>query len=127
MDANTLLYTKSHEWIEASGPRRKVGITDFAQGQLGDIVFVEFPKTPKKLGVGDEACLIESCKATASVYAPIPGTLVAVNSPLTTAPEKINQSPLDEGWLFELEIDASADASSLLTLADYEKFCKEEA
>ncbi len=127
MDANSLLYTKSHEWIEASGARRKVGITDFAQGQLGDIVYVEFPKTPKAVGAGGEACVIESCKATASVYAPVAGTVVAVNTPLTTAPEKINQAPLDEGWLFELELDAAADTSALLSPADYEKFCKEEA
>lgn len=127
MDAKSLFYTKSHEWIEPSGARRKIGITDFAQGQLGDIVFVEFPKTPKKLAAGDEACIIESCKATASVYAPVPGTIVAVNTPLTTTPEKINQSPLEEGWLFELELDASADTSSMLSLDAYEKFCKEEA
>ncbi|MCE5231001.1 glycine cleavage system protein GcvH [bacterium] len=127
MDAKSLLYTKSHEWIEPAGSKRKIGITDFAQGQLGDIVYVEFPKTPKTLAAGDEACVIESCKATASVYAPVAGTIVAVNSPLTTSPEKVNQSPLDEGWLFELELDPSADTSALLDLAAYEKFCKEEA
>lgn len=127
MDAKTLLYTKSHEWIEPAGSKRKIGITEFAQGQLGDIVYVEFPKTPKKLDAGAEACVIESCKATASVYAPVPGTMVAVNSPLSTAPEKINQSPLEDGWLFELEVDASIDTSSLMSLEAYEKFCKEEA
>lgn len=127
MDAKTLLYTKSHEWIESAGAKHKVGITDFAQSQLGDIVYAEFPKPGKKLAAGDEACIIESCKATASVYAPVAGTLTAVNSPLASTPEKINTSPLDEGWLFELELDEGADLSSLLNLEAYEKFCKEEA
>ncbi len=123
----SILFAKSHEWIQAAGDRRKVGISDFAQGQLGDIVFVEFPKPGRKYAAGDEVCIIESCKATASVYAPLAGTLVAVNDALPGSPEKINQSPYEEGWLFQLEIVEPVDESRLMTTPQYEKFCREEA
>lgn len=124
MVESDLRYTKSHEWIEPSGKTRKVGISQFAQEQLGDIVFVEFKEVGTVLAPGDEACLIESCKATASVYAPLAGRIVAVNKGLEAAPEKINQSPYGDGWLFEIEV-SGGDESGLLSLADYQKTCEE--
>ena len=121
-----LKFTKTHEWIEAQGARRKVGISNFAQEQLGDIVFVEFPEDEKHVKTGDEVCIVESCKATASIYAPVAGRVVATNTALADAPEKINDSPYEEGWLFEIEVDDGADESALLDQADYLKLCEEE-
>jgi len=120
MDPTSLKYARSHEWIEGTGARRKVGISDFAQHSLGDIVFVEYPALGKKLAAGEEACIVESCKATSGVYAPVAGRLVAVNDALIQSPETINQSPYDAGWLFELELDEGADDSALLDAAAYE-------
>jgi glycine cleavage system H protein len=114
MDQEKLKYARSHEWIEPAGKRRKAGISDFAQKALGDIVYVEFPAEGKKVAAGEEACLIESAKATSSVYAPLPGTLTAFNTSLAAAPEKINQDPFGEGWLFEIEVGEGADESALL-------------
>jgi glycine cleavage system H protein len=120
-----LKFTKSHEWIEPAGGRRKVGISQFAQEQLGDIVFVEFKEEGLELAAGEEACLIESCKATASVYAPVAGKIVAFNKALENAPETINQDPYGEGWLFEIEPAAGADEAALLDLTAYQKTCEE--
>lgn len=125
MDKLNLKFTKTHEWIEPSGARRKVGISDFAQSQLGDVVYVEFPDAGKTLAAGDEACLIESCKATASVYAPVAGKIVAYNKALVNDPQAINQSPYDEAWLFEIELAPGADDSGLLNHEAYLKTCNE--
>ncbi len=126
-DQPALLYTRSHEWIDAAGERRRVGISPFAAQQLGDIVYVEMPKAPRDVKAGDEACVIESCKATASVYAPLPGRIVLYNTELETAPDTINRSAEGEGWLFQIEVQGTADEKELLTPAEYEKFCREEA
>ena len=120
------LFTKTHEWIDAAGDRRRVGISSYAQDQLGDIVFVEFPAPGKPLAAGDEVCVIESCKATATVYAPLPGKLAAVNDSLADAPEKINHSPMDEGWLFELEVDPAGGDGELLTAEQYQQHLNEQ-
>lgn len=119
-----LLFTKSHEWIEADGDERKVGITDFAKEQLGDIVFVEFPQPGRKVKAGDEMCVIESTKATASVYSPVDGEIVEVNSPLTDRPELVNSDPTGDGWLVKVRPDALPEG--LLDQQAYEAFCKEE-
>lgn len=125
MTETELKYTKSHEWMEPAGKRRKVGISQFAQEQLGDIVFVEFKEVGTELAPGDEACLIESCKATASVYAPVPGKITAINKKLESAPETINQSPYGEGWIFEIEVADGADEGGLLDFAAYQKTTEE--
>lgn len=127
MGIENLKFTREHEWIEAEGARRKVGITDFAQSQLGDIVYVEFPEAGKELKAGDEACIIESCKATASVYAPVDCKVAAVNESLPDTPETINQDPLGAGWLVEVEVSGELDEAKLMDAAAYEKFCEEEA
>ena len=126
MNPEELKFTRTHEWIEPTGNRRKVGITDFAQKELGDIVYVEFPAEGTKVAAGQEACLIESAKATSSVNAPLPGRLVAFNHSLVNAPERINQTPYEEGWLFELELEAGTDERALLDQEAYEKIQEEE-
>lgn len=125
-DPKTLKYRDSHEWIEAEGAVRRVGITDFAQEQLGDIVYVEFPEEGKAVEAGDEACLVESTKATSSVYAPVSGKLVAFNEALADAPEKINESPLEEGWLFQIEPSDPAQVDALMDLDAYTSHCEAE-
>jgi glycine cleavage system H protein len=122
--SQNLKYTKSHEWIEVEGAVRKVGITDFAQQQLGDIVFVELPEVGRVVNAGDEICVIESTKATASVYAPVPGTIVEVNTPLPDKPELLNEQPTGDGWL--VRIEPSGDAPELLDQTAYDAFCKQE-
>jgi glycine cleavage system H protein len=124
-DAKTLKFTPTHEWIEPSGKRRKVGISDFAQSQLGDIVYVEFPDAGKEVSAGDEALIIESCKATASVYAPVAGKVVAYNKSLADDPQVINQSPYDDAWLFEIELSDGAEDSALLNHDSYLKTVNE--
>ena len=126
MNKADLKFTKSHEWVEPRGSKRKVGISDFAQDQMGDIVYVEFPIEGKTVHAGEEVCVIESCKATASVYAPTSGTIVRVNRELEIAPEKINQSPYEEGWLYEIEIDPEAtEDATLMDLTTYLKTTEE--
>ena len=129
MMAQPLLFTKSHEWVEPEGPARKVGITDFAQDQLGDIVYVELPEAGKIVAAGDELCVIESTKATASVYAPIGGTVVEINAVLADEPQFVNEDPLGKGWLLKLDVGASGDGvgvGGLLDAEAYEAYCKEE-
>jgi glycine cleavage system H protein len=122
--AANLKYTKSHEWIEAEGASRKIGITDFAQQQLGDIVFVELPEAGKAVKAGEEIGVIESTKATASVYAPAGGTIAEVNAPLADNPQWINDDPLGKGWLVKLAVAGASE--DLMDEAAYAAFCKEE-
>jgi glycine cleavage system H protein len=106
-----LLYTSEHEWVRTvAGSRHRIGITDYAQDQLGDVVFVELPAMGKVLGAGDLMAEIESTKSVGEVYAPFAGTVVAVNDALIGGPELVNASPYGEGWLVELEGDAASGA-----------------
>jgi glycine cleavage system H protein len=115
-----LRYAKSHEWLrtEADGTAT-IGITDYAQSSLGDITFVQLPKVGAALKAGDTFGVIESVKAASDIYAPIAGTVVAVNSVLDSAPESVNTSPYDNAWLIKLKPVNAADASSLLDAAAY--------
>lgn len=127
MSAANLLYTESHEWVDLSGGDAKVGITDHAQQLMGDIVFVELPEVGATVSKGDEILTIESPKAAASVYAPLSGKVVAVNDRLESAPEVINQSPYEEGWIVRIEpSDLDAERGSLLDADAYEKKVNEE-
>ncbi|OPZ09049.1 MAG: Glycine cleavage system H protein [candidate division BRC1 bacterium ADurb.BinA292] len=127
MQPDTLRYRATHEWIEASGAERRVGISSFAQEQLGDIVFVELPTDlPRDVAAGDEVLVIESCKATSSVYAPLAGRVTGVNQRLADHPERINQDPTGEGWLFTLEVAPGADESELLDAESYRRLCEAE-
>ncbi len=115
----TRKYTRDHEWIRTDGVRATVGITDFAQHALGDIVFVELPEIGRKLEKGKEAAVVESVKAASDVFAPVSGEVVDVNAALKDDPARVNSSPEDEGWFFKLKI---SDASELDGLMDAEAY-----
>lgn len=114
-----LKYTKTHEWVKITGAKVKVGITDHAQEELTDIVFVELPTVGKEVKKGEELCVVESVKSVSEVYAPVSGKIVAVNTQLEESPEIINDKPYDDGWLVELELKDKAELNSLLGAADY--------
>jgi glycine cleavage system H protein len=116
-----LKYTTSHEWIRVKGKQATVGITDHAQSELTDIVFVELPAVGKTVNKGDELCVVESVKSVSEVYAPVSGTVTAVNTKLDDTPELINKSPYHDGWIVELEIKNPTDLTSLLDPAAYKK------
>jgi len=116
-----LKYTKTHEWVKLTGANAKIGITDHAQEELTDIVFVELPTVGKEVKKGDELCVVESVKSVSEVYAPVSGKVVAVNTKLDDSPEIINGSPYDDGWLVELEVKDKAEVNALLDAAAYKK------
>lgn len=118
-------YTKEHEWIHVEGSKAKVGITDYAQNSLGDIVFVELPKVGSTLEKDKVFGSVESVKSVSDLFAPASGTVTAVNEELTTTPEKIN-TEAHAAWILELELSHPAEIEGLLTAADYEKFTSEE-
>ena len=116
-----LKYTRTHEWVKLAGTKAKIGITDHAQEALTDIVFVELPTVGKEVKKGEELCVVESVKSVSEVYAPVSGKIVAVNTKLDDAPEVINGSPYDDGWLVELEVKDKAEVNTLLDAAAYKK------
>jgi glycine cleavage system H protein len=119
-------YTKEHEWIQASGTTAIVGITDYAQQSLGDIVFVELPKVGVELAAGKTFGTVESVKAVSDLYAPASGTVTEVNGDLATSPEKVNQDA-HGSWMLKLTLKNAGELDGLLSAADYEKFVAEEA
>lgn len=118
-------YTREHEWVEIDGQQGTVGITDYAQSSLGDIVFVESPKVGDKLEKGKVFGSVESVKAVSDLYAPVSGTVTAVNEDLVNAPEKIN-TDAHAAWIVKIELGDPAEAEALLDAAAYEAFVKEE-
>ena len=118
---NDLKYTKNHEWIRVEGDVATVGITDHAQGQLGDVVFVELPEEERQLVVGEEAVVIESVKAAGEINAPVAGTVVEINSALEDTPDLVNQDAEGEGWFFKVRIEGAIDESGFLDEAAYGK------
>jgi glycine cleavage system H protein len=116
-----LKYTKTHEWVKIKGDTVLVGITDHAQGELTDIVFVELPEKNKDLKKGDELCVVESVKSVSEIYSPVSGKVLTINNKLEDTPETINQSPYDDGWIAELEVKDKAELSSLLDAESYKK------
>lgn len=114
-------FTKDHEYLTDDGT---VGITVYAQDQLGDIVFVELPKVGQALKKGDEAAVVESVKAASEIYAPVSGTVTAVNDALTAEPGLINNDPLGGGWIFKLAVDTPAERDSLMDEAAYAELTK---
>ncbi|ACO32455.1 MULTISPECIES: glycine cleavage system protein GcvH [Acidobacterium] len=118
-------YTREHEWIEIDGKTGTVGITDYAQNSLGDIVFVESPKVGDKIEKGKVFGSVESVKAVSDLYAPVSGTVTAVNEELANAPEKIN-TDAHTAWIMKIELSDAAEAESLLDATAYEAFVKEE-
>ena len=118
-----LQYTRSHEWVRTEGDTATVGITDYAQNELGDIVFVELPEVGATFGAGDSFGAVESVKAVSDIYAPVGGEVVEVNEVLDDSPEKINEDPYGDGWIIKLRV---SDEGDLLSASDYEQFLEEE-
>ena len=114
-----LLYTKDHEWVNVDGDVATIGITDFAQGELGDIVFVEFPDLNSTVEKGQSAGTIEAVKTVADLYMPISGTIIAVNENLDNNPEAVNDTPYDDGWMIKIDISNQDEISDLLTATAY--------
>ncbi len=115
-------FTEDHEWVEVDGDVATVGITNYAQEQLGDIVFVELPNEGKQFGKGDDAAVVESVKAASDVYSPVSGEVVEVNSALEGEPALVNSDAEEEGWFFKLRLADSAELEALMNEAAYEKF-----
>jgi glycine cleavage system H protein len=118
---DNLKYTETHEWLKLKDNKAVVGITDHAQSELTDIVFVELPQIGKKVKKGDELCIVESVKSVSEIYAPISGKITKVNNQLDDAPETVNSSPYDDGWLVELEVENKSEIDKLLDAKSYKK------
>lgn len=118
-------FTKDHEWIKIDGNIGTVGITQFAQSQLGDIVFVEVPAAGKSVKAGGEAAVVESVKAASEVYSPVSGTVKEGNAALPDAPETVNQDPQGAGWFFKIELSDVKELDGLMDQAAYDKFVAE--
>jgi len=116
---STTYYSKDHEWIRVEDGEGTVGITDYAQQQLGDVVFVELPEQGQSLSKGDEAAVVESVKAASEVYAPVSGEVTALNEALGEDPAKVNESPTDEGWFFRLKLSDSGELDDLMDEETY--------
>ena len=119
-----LSYTKTHEWVRVEDDVATIGITDHAQDELGDVVFVELPEQGTTLSAGDPFGAVESVKAVSDLYAPVGGEVVEVNGSLEDSPEKINEDPYGEGWILRLRL---SDEASLLSAEDYERLLEEES
>ena len=115
-------FTDEHEWIDVSGDIATIGITDYAQEQLGDIVFVELPAEGAKFDKGDDAAVVESVKAASDVYAPISGEVIEANGALEDEPALVNSDPEEDGWFFKLRIADAAEFDGLMDEAAYRKF-----
>ena len=124
MRPNDLKYTPEHEWVRLEGGTATVGITDYAQEQLTDIVFVELPEIGKRVKAGDNLAVVESVKSVSDVFSPLDGEVSAVNSALEKSPEKVNASPFGDGWIAKLKV-ANPNLSELMDAAAYEKFVAE--
>lgn len=122
MYPNDFRYTKEHEWIKVAGDEALVGITDFAQHQLGDIIYVELPPVGKELAPRQSISVVESVKSVSDVYAPISGQVVAVNEALGQTADLINKDPHGQGWIVRLKIKDKKEIDGLMTAGDYEKF-----
>ncbi len=112
-------YTKTHEWALPEGDAVVVGITDYAQEQLGDVVYVELPQVGRKVAKGEAVAVVESVKTASDIYAPVAGVIVAVNEALASTPELINQDPYGEGWIFKLKPEELSDLDTLLDAEAY--------
>ena len=118
---DNLKYTETHEWIKIKDNKAVVGITDHAQSELTDIVFVELPQIGKKLKKGDELCTVESVKSVSEIFSPVSGKVKKINEILEDTPETINRSPYDDGWLVEIEVRDKSEVNKLLDANSYKK------
>jgi glycine cleavage system H protein len=115
-------FTKEHEWINVEGDVGTIGISDFAQQQMGDVVFVQLPEVGKTLKKGEEAAVVESVKAASEVYAPVSGEVVAVNGDLEATPATVNEDAAGKGWFFKIKLAAPAELEGLMTESQYKDF-----
>ncbi len=117
----TIKFTEDHEWLSVDGDVATIGITDYAQNALGDIVFVQLPEVGASIGTGDEAAVIESVKAAGELKMPLAGTVLEVNEALTETPSKVNEDPMGEGWFIRVRLDDASALDGLLDQAAYDK------
>jgi glycine cleavage system H protein len=115
-------YSKDHEWVRREGDAAVVGITDYAQNQLGDVVYVELPEIGRKVEQGGEAAVVESVKAASEVYAPVSGEVVAANELLSGEPGRVNADPMGDGWFFKLKLSDPKQLDALMDEAAYKKY-----
>lgn len=118
----TYKYTKEHEWVHVEGEIGTVGITDHAQNELGDIVFVELPKTGSKITKGETFGSVESVKAVSDIYSPVSGEVTAVNDSLSTSPEKLNADPHGDAWLVKVKLSTPEEINQLMGAAEYQEY-----
>ena len=123
---SALRFTKDHEWVRLDGDLAVVGITDYAQSQLGDVVYVELPEVGHRVEKGKEAAVVESVKAASEVYAPVSGEVAAVNDALTADPAKVNADPMGEGWFLKLRFDDPKELEGLMDEEAYKRFVEEQ-
>jgi len=116
-----LKYTDTHEWLKLKGDTAIIGITDHAQTELTDIVFVELPDVGKEIKKGEELCVVESVKSVSEIYSPVSGKIINVNEKLEDAPETVNEKPYDDGWLVELELKDKSEIDVLIDAESYKK------
>ena len=121
-----LRYSKTHEWVRLDGEEAVVGITDHAQSELGDVVYVELPDVGTEYGADEECGMIDSAKTTSPLISPIAGTVTRINEKLVDQPELVNQSPYENGWMFALKPNDPADVENLMTAGGYEEFVASE-
>lgn len=121
-----LKYTKEHEWVKLEGDIAVVGITDFAQHQLTDIVFVELPEKGKRVGQSAQLAVIESVKSVSDIFSPVSGDIVDANDKLADNPEIINKEPYGQGWIAKIKVEKSDELNGLMSAENYEKFTQEE-
>ena len=122
-----LHYSKDHEWVRVEGDQAIIGITDYAQNSLGDVVYVELPKAGEEFAANEPFGSVESVKAVSEVFTPVAGAVVTINESLADEPEKVNSDPYGTGWMIRLRMANPADVDSLLTAAEYEDFTKAES
>ena len=121
---STVKYTRDHEWVRVDGDVAVIGITDYAQTQLGDVVYVELPELGRRAEQGKEVAVVESVKAASEVYAPVSGEVVAINEVLAGEPGKVNVDPMGEGWFFKLRLANAKELDGLMDEAAYADFVK---
>ena len=124
---STFRFTRDHEWVRLDGDLAILGITDYAQSQLGDVVYVELPEIGRRVEKGKEAAVVESVKAASEVYAPVSGEVAEINEALTADPAKVNADAMGEGWFFKLRLDDPRELDDLMDEAEYTRFAGEQS
>jgi glycine cleavage system H protein len=126
MNPDDIKYHREHAWVRLEGKRATIGITDFAQQQMGDIVYIDLPEVDTEIDADSELSEVESTKATSPVVSPVSGTVVEVNEDLADSPEIINEDPYGNGWLVVLDLTDATELNDLMSKSEYEKFLKDE-